>query len=92
MKGAGLADRKGLVFHSLRHTFAVHFLQGGAAITDLQKLLGHSNLSTTQIYAKAVDARARASVEMLSYEGAISRSNDDGRLVGNGQFPTDSLS
>jgi site-specific recombinase XerD len=45
----------------------VHFLKGGAAVTDLQALLGHASLSTTQIYARAVDARTRASVEALSY-------------------------
>jgi integrase/recombinase XerD len=66
LRRAGLAGREGLVFHSLRHTFAVHFLEGGAAVTDLQRLLGHANLGTTQIYAASVDARARASVEALS--------------------------
>ena len=35
---AGLGDRDRLTRHALRHTFAVHFLEGGAAITDLQVL------------------------------------------------------
>ena len=67
VRRAGLGHKQGLSFHSLRHCFAVHFLEGGAAVTDLQALLGHASLSTTQIYARAVDARTRASVEALSY-------------------------
>jgi len=50
-----------------RHTFAVHFLQGGSAVTDLQGLLGHASLATTQVYAKMVDSRTRASVLALDY-------------------------
>jgi site-specific recombinase XerD len=42
-------------------------LENGAAITDLQSLLGHASVSTTQIYAKMVDARARKSLEALSF-------------------------
>jgi len=67
LKRAGLADREGLCFHSLRHTFATAFLENGAAITDLQGLLGHHSVSTTQIYAGMVDKRARTSLEALGF-------------------------
>jgi len=67
LKTAGLGTRKGLCFHSLRHTFAVHFLEGGAAVPDLQGLLGHADLTTTQIYARMVDSRTRESLMALDY-------------------------
>ena len=40
---------------------------GGAAVTDLQGILGHTDLTTTQIYAHMVDTRARASLVALDY-------------------------
>ena len=67
LRGAGLEGREGLTPHSLRHSFAVHFLEGGGAVTDLQQQLGHADLATTQIYAAGLSERRRATVMGMDF-------------------------
>jgi integrase/recombinase XerD len=49
-EAAGLGES--VTPHTLRHSFAMHRLQQGAELRELQQLLGHASISTTQVYAR----------------------------------------
>jgi integrase len=56
---------KNITFHCARHTFAVLQLSLGTEIFTLSKLLGHSELKTTQIYAKIIDEKKREAANKI---------------------------
>jgi len=65
VQSAQLPDHGGI--HSLRHSFATHMLEGGVDVLTLQKLLGHSCLSSTSIYVYVREERATAmSLDLLN--------------------------
>jgi integrase len=64
VKRAKLND--GLHFHSLRHSFASWLVMQGVSLFQVQKLLGHTTPTTTQIYAHLTNDNLAATVEKLS--------------------------
>jgi site-specific recombinase XerD len=62
LKQAGLGDYSP---HKLRHTFATQLLDRGAPLEQISKLLGHSRLDTTLIYAQTEPGKLRSAVELL---------------------------
>lgn len=57
---------KAVTLHTARHTYATMLLTKGADLYTVSKLLGHSEVATTQIYAKIVDSKKVAAVNLLN--------------------------
>lgn len=63
LKSTGLPFKK---FHSLRHTFATQLLKNGAQLITVSRLLGHSSIKTTEIYAHVLEATKKKDIETLN--------------------------
>lgn len=63
---AGLS--KIIRFHDLRHTFASHFMMNGGNLYTLQRLLGHSDIQTTMIYAYLDAKFLQTAIELIRFE------------------------
>ena len=56
----------GVLFHSFRHTFATLQVELGTDIYTVQNMLGHANVTTTEIYARHADAKSKEASQKLS--------------------------
>lgn len=54
-----------LAFHTARHTHATMMLTLGVDLYTVSKLLGHTNIQTTQIYAKLVDESKKKAIDLI---------------------------
>lgn len=69
--------KKNLTFHIARHTFATTItLSNGVPIETVSKLLGHSKIATTQIYAKVIERKVSEDIELLKQKISIKTKNN----------------
>lgn len=68
-KDLGEAGIRRIRIHDLRHTFASHFMMNGGNLYDLQKLLGHSDIETTERYAHLSPAHVVSKTELVAIRG-----------------------
>lgn len=65
-KRTELGMKKPLTPHKIRHSYATHLLQGGADLRSIQEILGHANISTTEIYTHVADEQLLSSYQKFN--------------------------
>lgn len=65
LRRAGVSLRPGELAHAFRHTYAVHLVQMGVPLTQVQELLGHASLTTTARYLKMTGAELHQAAQVL---------------------------
>ena len=66
-RAAGVTDRKRVTPHTLRHVFASELLRAGANLRQIQELLGHKHLDSTQRYTRVTAHELRGAVKRLNF-------------------------
>ncbi len=74
---------KDITFHCARHTYAMNQLESGTDIMTLRDMLGHSELKTTLVYAKATDHKKREAASRIKIPGAKASGLDE--LIAKGE-------
>lgn len=67
---AEIVTEQKVTFHTARHTFATMFLTEGVPLESLSKMMGHKNISTTQIYAKITSQKISKDMDLVSHKFA----------------------
>jgi site-specific recombinase XerD len=68
-RAAGAGERKRVTPHTLRHVFASELLHAGANLRQIQKLLGHKHLDSTQRYTRVNAHELRSAIKRLRWVG-----------------------
>jgi len=71
-RAAGVTERKRVTPHTLRHVFASELLRAGANLRQIQELLGHKHLDSTQRYTRVTAHELRGAVKRLRFTGRAS--------------------
>ncbi len=66
VKEAEIVTEQKVTFHTARHTFATMFLTEGVPLESLSKMMGHKNISTTQIYAKITSQKISKDMDLVA--------------------------
>lgn len=66
IKEAEIITEQKVTFHTARHTFATMFLTEGVPLESLSKMMGHKNISTTQIYAKITSQKISKDMDLVT--------------------------
>jgi integrase len=68
IREAGVITEQKVTFHTARHTFGTMFLTEGVPLESLSKMMGHKNISTTQIYAKITSQKISRDMDAVSHK------------------------